>query len=118
MQIEEKSVVIITVPRIVVPARLASEYLQMANKFYNDVKNTLLEDLDRRQLTYDNRYCSGNFIPTIKETNSYTDILRSYVDVEQVDKYIKFDDKDTNYISNEQVEEMWILENGGQEDDE
>ena len=107
MQINnDNSVVIISIPRLCVPAEQADEFVMMANKFHNDIKNTMIQIDDANRLEYDSYYTNGEFIPAVKKVNSYTGVLNQVVDVEQLDKYIEIG-PDEKYVNSADVYKLW-----------
>lgn len=104
--INDNPVVVINIPRFCVPAEQADEFVMMANKFYNDVKNTMIQRDEANRLEYDNHYTKGEFIPTVIKKNTYTDILTSNVEVEQLDKYIEIS-QDEKYVNSADIYKMW-----------
>ena len=118
MQInKDNPVVVIDIPRFCVPVEDAEHYIMLANKFWNDIKNTMVEGSVR--LEYDNHYTNGDFIPTVKKVKSYTGVLNKVVDVEQLDKYVEIDPEE-KYTNSSKVYELWHpeVENEVQEETE
>lgn len=120
MQINrDNSVVVIDIPRFCVPAEDADIYIQMSNKFWNDIKNVMLDISQQKRLEYDNHYTNGEFIPTVRKVNSYTDVLNRVINVEQLDKYVEIG-PDEKYVNSADVYKTWHpeVENEIQEETE
>lgn len=107
MHIEnDKSVVVISIPRFVVPAHQAKKYILAANSFWTQINNTKIDDFGKNQMEFDNKYCHGKFIPTIKTQEDFSNVLGERIDVEQIDKYIVIEEKD-GFVDSETVEKLW-----------
>ena len=109
----DKTMVLIDIPRFCVPVKEADEFLQMAIKFWNDVKITMIESKIKR-IKYDTYYAEGNLIPTIKFQDSYTDILGDYVNVDELNSYIELNVSD-KYIDKEEILQLWNPESKEEE---
>ena len=110
--IDDEPVVVIDIPRFYVPLKEAKKYIREANEYFADTQNQLIADFGNIKAEYDNHYCYGQFIPTIKE-GTYSGILRSNVEVKQLDKYVLVG-KDES-IDNDVISKLW---NGEEEDEQ
>lgn len=107
MQIEEtKSMVIIDIPRICVPAENAELFIRTANQFWAETKDEMMRLYGSKRFEYDNKYVNGEFIPTIAVINSYSGVLDKKVDVEQLDIYVKLE-SDERYGMNTEINALW-----------
>ena len=118
MQInKDNPVVVIDIPRFCVPVEDAEHYILIANKMWNDIKNTMISNSIR--LEYDFHFVQGEYIPIILKDNSYTGILNEVVRVKQVDKYVEIDPEE-ECIDRTKIYELWHpeVENEVQETEE
>lgn len=111
-----KSVVVIDIPRFCVPVETAEVFIQAASRFMADIQEEMVEKYKSQRLKFDNKYHKGEFIPTVTETNSYSDILDMKVDVTQYDKYVSI--KTDNYVTDAQVYKIWHPELAEEEETE
>ena len=118
MQIVENSpVVVIDIPRFCVPSEDADIFIQAANRFLAEIQDEMVEKFKSKRLKYDNRYTHSKFIPTVEETNSYSDILDMKVDVEQFDKYVGIDSEEER-PSSDAVFQLWNPDYTEQEEED
>lgn len=104
--VNDNPVVVINIPRFCVPAEQADEFIQAANRFWASTLNTIINNGEANRLEYNNHYANGEFIPTVIKKNTYTDILTSNVEVEQLDKYIEIS-QDEKYVNSADIYKMW-----------
>lgn len=106
MNIEtNKPVVVINIPKICVPAETAEVFLQAANRFLADIQDEMIEKYKSGGLKFDNKYYNSEFIPSVTQANTYSDILDMRVDVTQYDKYVLIQTDD--YVESSEVYKIW-----------
>lgn len=110
-KLNEESVVLIEMPKLVVRTHNVSKYLSLIDNFANAIRGYSVDELRKEgyTLSYNNvyNYSKSEFIPTVYYNSSYTDILNSYIPkVTQLDKFVDLDEpvllKDQQVIS-----EVW-----------
>ena len=102
--VNDEPVVVIDIPRFYVPLKDAKKYIREANEYFSDTQNELIADFGCVKAEYDNYYCYGQFIPTIKERD-YSGILDSKVEIKQLDKYVLVDKDET--IESDVISNLW-----------
>ncbi len=102
---EEKSIVVITMPKIVVQRVFAGEIIQKANTFMTNIQNNLIDINGSKQIIFDDKWCDGEFIPTVRIAN-YTDVLDAHPDVCQYDKYIQLESQE-KYPDKQELLNIW-----------
>ena len=105
---EEKSVVVISIPRFCVPKRDAAQFIKAANEYWADTVEEMLSSYGPNVLKYDNKYIENEFIPTVKRNNSYSGILDEKIDVKQFDRYVELEsDSDGSYMNQDKIHSLW-----------
>lgn len=103
--VNDESVVVIDIPRFCVPVEYAPEFIQKANDYFAGVRNLMLTYNGKNIVDYDTHYVNGEFIPLVKQFNSYSDVLNEHIRVTQVDKYVSVDTEEKLEYS--AIEQLW-----------
>ena len=115
--IEKEPVVIIDVPRFCVSKEDADEFIKIYCNFWENVQSEMIDINGSNRFIFDNRYVKGDFIPTVRQVSSYTNVLSPSIRVEQVDKYVLLDENEHTPYS-EELEQIWYPESNEKEDND
>ena len=122
IKLKEENLVVIEMPKIVVPEHLAEHYLKFINKVCSDLTNYQVTDFCDDDVVYkiENVYGNGKLYPVACKRTNFEDILNIYrPNVTQYDKFVELE-SDSYYSYKDEIVKLYeqILEPDVQEEQE
>lgn len=94
MQLKKDNLVVISMPRFVIPEEFAETYVTVVNKFCSDLRISMIQDWqDGMSIgNFDDVYINSNFYPLFYKRTSYDGIETIIIPrIQSISKYIEIE---------------------------